>query len=89
MKFCLILISIEVLILITNNPMNCFCDRNVSEIENNLNETKLSITQLNSNNSSNNLFRRIDSLGRIRITNGFLMRTLFVVKNSKKYFNLL
>jgi hypothetical protein len=87
MKFSLILISIKVLILITNNRMNCFCDKNVSEIENNLNKTKPLITELNLNkpinNSSNYLMSRIDRLGRIRITYGFLMRTLFVVKIKK------
>jgi len=63
--------------------MNCFCDKNVSEIENNLNKTKPLITELNLNkpinNSSNYLMSRIDRLGKIRITYGFLMRTLFVV----------
>jgi hypothetical protein len=64
--------------------MNCFCDKNVSEIENNINKTNSLITELDSNklgnNSSNYLSSRIDRLGKIRITYGFLMRTLFVVK---------
>ncbi len=81
----LVLIPIQILILITFNRMNCFCEinnKNESQIQNYNTTQAMTAFQLNSDNNTISFNNSTNYL----LTNGFLLRTLFVVKQIKKFF---